>query len=136
MRLTSIQTQQYDLTARKHLPVDTYTLAQTMPATATAPRPRCGSTPSPAPGDLTSGGSTTPITLPSVSFTGRNSPTGSTPPAASRRSTGSASKRSPRRPAPRSPLVTSCRSRAPRRSPSRRSRTRAPAIRSTGRRTV
>ncbi|WP_259275652.1 RHS repeat-associated core domain-containing protein [Micromonospora chalcea] len=72
VRLTSIQTQQYDLTARKHLPVDTYTLAQTMPATGDGTSPtlwldsitRTGH-------DLTSGGSTTPITLPSVSFTGK-----------------------------------------------------------------
>ncbi|MFC0027954.1 RHS repeat-associated core domain-containing protein [Micromonospora chaiyaphumensis] len=70
IRLTSIETQQYDLTAGKHLPVDSYALAQTMPATGDGTAPtlwldsitRTGN-------DLTSGGSTTAITLPSVSFT-------------------------------------------------------------------
>ncbi|WP_082159671.1 polymorphic toxin-type HINT domain-containing protein [Micromonospora sp. HK10] len=69
VRLTSIEAQQYDVAAAKHLPVDSYTLTQTMPATGDGTAPtlwldsitRTGH-------DLGSGGSTTPISLPSVSF--------------------------------------------------------------------
>ncbi|MEV4825751.1 polymorphic toxin-type HINT domain-containing protein [Micromonospora sp. NPDC049274] len=71
VRLTSIQTQQYDVAAAKHLPVDTYALAHTMPPTLDGTAPTLWLTSITRTGhDLTSGGSTAPITLPSVSFTG------------------------------------------------------------------
>jgi RHS repeat-associated protein len=69
VRLASIEAQQYD--GSQYLPVDSYALAQSAPATGDGTSPtlwlrsitHTGS-------DLTTGGSTASITLPSVSFTG------------------------------------------------------------------
>ncbi|MEU4556690.1 RHS repeat-associated core domain-containing protein [Micromonospora violae] len=71
VRLTSIQTQQYDTAAGKHLPVDSYALAQNIPTTLDGTAPTLWLASITRTGhDLTSGGSTSAISLPSVSFTG------------------------------------------------------------------
>ncbi|SBT42705.1 RHS repeat domain-containing protein [Micromonospora auratinigra] len=69
VRLTSVQTQQYDIAAGKHLPVDTYALTQTIPPSGDSTAPTLWLSAIARTGhDLGSGGSTTPITLPTVSF--------------------------------------------------------------------
>ncbi|MFJ6167212.1 polymorphic toxin-type HINT domain-containing protein [Micromonospora orduensis] len=71
VRLTSVQTQQYDTAAGKYLPVDSYALQHTIPQTLDGTAPTLWLASITRTGhDLTSGGSTAPITLPSVSFTG------------------------------------------------------------------
>ncbi|KAB1932606.1 sugar-binding protein [Micromonospora sp. ALFpr18c] len=70
VRLTSIETQQYDTTTSKHEKVDSYALSQTMPATGDATSPTLWLTSITRTGhDLSAGGSADAITLPSVSFT-------------------------------------------------------------------
>ena len=69
VRLASITTKQYDTGSAQHVPVDSYTLTHTMPSTEDGTSPtlwldsitRTGH-------DTTAGGSTAPISLPSVSF--------------------------------------------------------------------
>ncbi|MGC5019820.1 RHS repeat-associated core domain-containing protein [Micromonospora sp. DT47] len=71
VRLTSIETQQYDTATSTHKPVDRYTLAHTMPATGDGTSPTLWLSSITRSGhDTTSGGSTAAITLPSVSFSG------------------------------------------------------------------
>lgn len=71
VRLTSITTQQYNTTAAKHKPVDTYALAQTMPATGDGTSPTLWLSSITRTGYGTAAnGADTSITLPPVSFTG------------------------------------------------------------------
>jgi RHS repeat-associated protein len=75
VRLTTITTKQYDVVSGQYLPVDSYALAQSIPATgdATSPTLWLGSIARTG-YDTTAGGSTTAITLPSISFTGGRLP--------------------------------------------------------------
>ncbi|WP_433459403.1 RHS repeat-associated core domain-containing protein [Micromonospora sp. CA-248212] len=71
VRLASIETQQYDTSTTPYKKVDSYALAHTMPATGDGTAPTLWLTSITRTGrDTTSGGSTSAITLPSVSFTG------------------------------------------------------------------
>ncbi|RLK09568.1 intein/intein/RHS repeat-associated protein [Micromonospora sp. M71_S20] len=71
VRLTSIEAQQYNVASAKYEPVDSYALTHTMPPTGDGTAPTLWLTSITRTGrDLSSGGSTTPISLPSVSFTG------------------------------------------------------------------
>ncbi|MEU1585734.1 RHS repeat-associated core domain-containing protein [Micromonospora sp. NPDC005710] len=72
VRLTSIETQQYDVSlSPPYRKVDSYALAQTMPATGDGTAPTLWLSSIARTGhDTTSGGSASAITLPSVSFTG------------------------------------------------------------------
>jgi RHS repeat-associated protein len=71
VRLTSITAEQYSVSQSKYLTVDSWALTQTLPATGDGTSPtlwlskiqRTGS-------DTTAGGSSSPITLPPVTFTG------------------------------------------------------------------
>ena len=70
VRLTSITTQQWSTATSSYGPVDSYTLTQTIPATGDGNAPTLWLASIAHTGhDTTAGGSTTPITLPSVSFT-------------------------------------------------------------------
>ncbi|WP_259275847.1 RHS repeat domain-containing protein [Micromonospora chalcea] len=70
VRLTSIEARQYNTNTSKHETVDSYALAQTMPATGDATSPTLWLSSITRTGhDTSAGGSTAPITLPSVSFT-------------------------------------------------------------------
>jgi RHS repeat-associated protein len=71
VRLTSIETQQYNTATSAYEKVDSYALSHTMPATGDGTSPTLWLTSIARTGHDTSvGGSTGPITLPSVSFTG------------------------------------------------------------------
>ncbi|MEV4722274.1 RHS repeat-associated core domain-containing protein [Micromonospora humida] len=71
VRLTSVETQQYDTATATYQLVDSYALTHTMPPTLDGTAPTLWLSSITRTGhDTTSGGSTTPITLPSVSFTG------------------------------------------------------------------
>ncbi|MEU5277133.1 RHS repeat-associated core domain-containing protein [Streptomyces asoensis] len=71
VRLASIQVQQYSVTAAKYQAVDTYTLHQSEPATGDGTSPTLWLASITHEGDdTTAGGSTSPITLPDVKFTG------------------------------------------------------------------
>ncbi|MFC1432645.1 polymorphic toxin-type HINT domain-containing protein [Streptacidiphilus sp. N1-3] len=71
VRLTSITTEQYSATDKKSDPVDTYTFAQTEPATGDGTSPTLWLASITHTGnDTTAGGSTTAQTTPSVTFTG------------------------------------------------------------------
>ncbi|WP_159045098.1 RHS repeat domain-containing protein [Streptomyces sp. NRRL F-5122] len=71
VRLASITVQQYSATAAKYQTVDTYTLHQTEPATGDGTSPTLWLAAITHEGDdTTAGGSTSPITLPDVKFTG------------------------------------------------------------------
>ncbi|MCF0092487.1 tRNA(Glu)-specific nuclease WapA [Micromonospora sp. MH99] len=71
VRLTSIETQQYDTSSTPYKKVDSYALTHTMPATGDGTAPTLWLTSITRTGhDTTSGGSTSAIALPSVSFTG------------------------------------------------------------------
>ncbi|MFF3851859.1 polymorphic toxin-type HINT domain-containing protein [Micromonospora sp. NPDC002575] len=71
VRLTSIETQQYDTITSTYQKVDSYALAHTMPATGDGTSPTLWLSSITRTGhDTTSGGSATPIALPSVSFSG------------------------------------------------------------------
>jgi RHS repeat-associated protein len=70
-RLASIVTKQYSPSAGDYVPVDTYTLTHTTPATGDGTSPTLWLSNITRTGhDTTGGGSASPITLPSVSFTG------------------------------------------------------------------
>ncbi|MFI1192970.1 RHS repeat-associated core domain-containing protein [Micromonospora sp. NPDC020750] len=70
-RLTSIETQQYDTATSTYKKVDSYALAHTMPPTGDGTSPTLWLTSITRTGhDTTSGGSTTAVALPSVSFSG------------------------------------------------------------------
>ena len=69
VRLATITAQQYD--GSQYVPVDSYALSQSMPATGDGTSPTLWLSAITHTGhDTTAGGSTDPITLPSVSFTG------------------------------------------------------------------
>ncbi|WP_245712858.1 RHS repeat-associated core domain-containing protein [Micromonospora nigra] len=71
VRLTSIETQQYDTATTQHEKVDSYALAHTMPATGDGTAPTLWLSSITRTGhDLSAGGSTAAISLPSVSFSG------------------------------------------------------------------
>ncbi|MEU8299695.1 RHS repeat-associated core domain-containing protein [Micromonospora sp. NPDC048909] len=70
VRLTSIETQQYDTVTSKHEKIDSYALSHTMPLTGDGTSPTLWLTSIARTGhDTSAGGSTAPISLPSVSFT-------------------------------------------------------------------
>jgi RHS repeat-associated protein len=70
VRLTSITTQQWSTATSTHVNVDSYALSQTIPATGDGNSPTLWLSSITRTGhDTTAGGSTAPITLPSVSFT-------------------------------------------------------------------
>jgi RHS repeat-associated protein len=74
-RLTSITTQQYATASASYAPVDTYAFAQTIPPTGDGTSPTLWlSSITHTGSDLSAGGSTTPITLPAVTFTGAQLP--------------------------------------------------------------
>ncbi len=71
VRLTSITMQQYSTSASKYLPVDTYTLGQSEPATGDGTSPTLWlSSITHTGNDTSGGGSTSSISLPSVTFGG------------------------------------------------------------------
>ncbi|MFG1843979.1 RHS repeat-associated core domain-containing protein [Micromonospora carbonacea] len=71
VRLTSIETQQYDTATSTYQKVDSYALAHTMPATGDGTSPTLWLSSITRTGhDTASGGSTAPVALPSVSFSG------------------------------------------------------------------
>ncbi|MEO3777023.1 RHS repeat-associated core domain-containing protein [Micromonospora sp. B11E3] len=71
VRLTSIETQQYDTVTSSYKPVDSYALGHTMPATGDGTSPTLWLSSITRTGhDTTSGGSASAIALPSVSFDG------------------------------------------------------------------
>ncbi|MEU3512223.1 polymorphic toxin-type HINT domain-containing protein [Streptomyces longwoodensis] len=75
VRLASIKVQQYSVTAAKYQVIDTYTLHQSEPATGDGTSPTLWLSSITHEGDdTTAGGSTTPITLPDVKFTGVDLP--------------------------------------------------------------
>ncbi|MEH0935909.1 RHS repeat domain-containing protein [Micromonospora psammae] len=70
-RLSSIETQQYNVATSAYEEVDSYALAHTMPATGDGTAPTLWLSSITRTGhDTSAGGSTAPITLPSISFTG------------------------------------------------------------------
>ncbi|MGW1784042.1 polymorphic toxin-type HINT domain-containing protein [Streptomyces sp. NPDC002143] len=71
VRLASIKVQQYSVAAAKYQAIDTYTLHQTEPATGDGTSPTLWLSSITREGDdTTAGGSTSPITLPDVTFAG------------------------------------------------------------------
>ncbi|SCG51250.1 RHS repeat-associated core domain-containing protein [Micromonospora siamensis] len=71
VRLTSIEAQQYNTATSQYEKVDSYALAHTMPATGDGTSPTLWLSSVTRTGhDTSAGGSTAPIALPSVSFTG------------------------------------------------------------------
>ncbi|MCP2271298.1 intein C-terminal splicing region/RHS repeat-associated core domain-containing protein [Actinokineospora diospyrosa] len=75
VRLTTIETRQYDTAAAQYRPVDSIALTQTLPATGdTTPATLWLSGITRTAQDVTGGGSTTPITLPTVTFAGQAYP--------------------------------------------------------------
>ncbi|WP_331724184.1 polymorphic toxin-type HINT domain-containing protein (plasmid) [Streptomyces longwoodensis] len=75
VRLASIKVQQYSVTAAKYQVIDTYTLHQSEPATGDGTSPTLWLSSITHEGDdTTAGGSTAPITLPDVKFTGVDLP--------------------------------------------------------------
>jgi RHS repeat-associated protein len=71
VRLASIKVQQYSVAAAKYQAIDTYTMHQSEPATGDGTSPTLWLASITREGDdTTAGGSTSPITLPDVTFTG------------------------------------------------------------------
>ncbi|MER7416131.1 RHS repeat-associated core domain-containing protein [Micromonospora peucetia] len=71
VRLTSIETRQYNTATSAHEKVDSFALTHTMPATGDGTSPTLWLSSIARTGhDTSAGGSTAPITLPSMSFTG------------------------------------------------------------------